>query len=93
MNNDHDILIELKTILKGVVDDFRAYRTESHKSIELLHSKVTALEQAKVSIVEYSKMCDSTEERLSKVEKWQWMALGVIAILQFIAPFLINKLF
>jgi len=93
MTNDHDILVELKTMFRSMADDFRAYRSESHKSIEMLNAKVHALEQAKVSIVDYTKMCETTEERLQKVERWQWVALGVVAVLQFLAPFIINSIF
>ncbi len=45
MDNDHDILIEVKTILKGVVDDFRAYRKSSHDEMIAMDIRVSRLEK------------------------------------------------
>ncbi len=93
MDNDHDILIEMKTILKAVVDDFRSYRQESHKEIGTLNGAVSALEKTKLSIVDFAKHKEENELRVAKLERGYWMALGILALLQFVAPFIINKLF
>ena len=76
-----------------MADDFRAYRSESHKSIEMLTSKMHMLEQAKVSIVDFAKHTEADDIRLKRLEKGQWIAVGAILVMQFIAPFIINKIF
>lgn len=90
---DHDILVELKTMFKGMVDDFRAYRGESHKAIAVLEAKYTELEKMKVSLIDFVKHTEADNIRITKLERMQWMALGVVAVLQFLAPYIIGKLF
>lgn len=92
-SKDHDILVELKTMFKGIVDDFRAYRGESHKLITEMSAKIAELERIKVSMVDYMKANDAIDGRLTKLERMQWTALGVVAVLQFLAPYIINKIF
>ena len=92
MTNDHDILIKVQTILEGMVSDFRAYRAESHKAISTLEAKCNEIEKMKVSVVDFAKHTETDNLRLARLEKWQWMMMGAIVILQFIAPFIVNKL-
>ena len=93
MNNDHDILIEVRTILASVVDDFRAYRMESHKAISSLEAKCAEIEKNKVSIVDYVKHVDGENMRLSRIEKLLWMLMGAVVVVQFLAPVIIDKIF
>ncbi len=46
MENDHDILIEMRTVLKGVVDDFRVFRKDTHSEMLSMASKVSELERS-----------------------------------------------
>jgi hypothetical protein len=91
MNNDHDILIKVQTILEGIVADFRAYRAESHKAIASLEAKCSEIEKMKVSFIDFTEHKKTNDARLDRLEKGYWMALGIVAALQFLAPILINK--
>lgn len=83
----------MQTILEGMVNDFRAYRAESHKAIASLEAKCTEIEKMKVSVVEFAKHTEADNVRLSRLEKWQWTMIGAIVVMQFVAPILINLLF
>lgn len=91
--NDHDTLIEIKTILKGVVEDFRAYRQSTHKDISDISTRIFAMEGNKVSIAEYVENKKENEIRLRRLEKAYWFSLGIIALIQFLAPFISDKFF
>lgn len=93
MNNDHDILIEVKTLLGGVIDDFRSYRKSSHEEQVALSIRLGAMEGNKVSVAEFVEHKKDEDARISRVEKWQWMMMGAIVVMQFIAPFIVNKIF
>lgn len=91
--NDHDILIEVKTILKGVVEDFRAYRGDNHKQMSIVDVKLDNLEKNKVSIVDFKALRDDNEARLKTLEKGYWIGLALIGVIQFLAPVILAKIF
>ncbi len=91
--NDHDILIEVKTILKRVVEDFRAFRSDSHKQLSAVDVKLDNLEKNKVSIVDFRAHKDDNEMRMRKLERAYWVGLTLIGVIQFLAPVILSKVF
>lgn len=91
--NDHDILIEVKTILKGVVEDFRAYRGDNHKQMSVVDVKLDNLEKNKVSVVDFRLYKDDNEARMRKLERAYWIGLTLVGVIQFLAPVILSKVF
>ena len=89
--NDHDLLIEISTVQKSLVDDFRSYRKENYAAMSDIHKKIDDLEREKASQTSFEKHVESSDERQRRIEKTVYTATGIIGALQFLAPYLLNK--
>ena len=89
--NDHDILIEVKTILKAVVEDFRSFRRDTHEEIARLIVKVADIEKNKLSIVDFNEHDKNENDRLSRLEKAYWVAIGVTLVIQLLIPIIVKR--
>lgn len=72
-NTDHDLLIELRTEMRGVRDDIQ-------KLTDGTAQRLNTLENDHVSRKEY----EDHETRIRFIEKYVWGAVAVIGILNFI---------
>ena len=90
--NDRDTLVEIKTILQGVVEDFRSYRKENYSAMSEQNRKIDNLEKGKASLLSFEKHVESSDERQRRIEKTVYTATGIIGALQFLAPYLLSKM-
>jgi hypothetical protein len=77
--NDHDLLISLKaevtTKLDRVIEDVKELKDNVAK-------RVTDLENEKVNKTEFDEVRDDHEARLRFIERYVWIAIGVVGVLQ-----------
>lgn len=88
-DNDHDTLIEIKTLLTGVISDLRDFRKHNYAEMVAMSAKIDALDKSKASIVSVA----DQDLRIERVERFQNIAFGVVLVAQFVAPFIIKYLF
>ncbi len=86
--NDHDLLIELRTELRGL-------RTDVNDLKNGLDSRVKNLEDdkiSKVTVMALKKEADIVhkdhESRIRVLEKWVWVAIGALGIIQVALHFI-----
>lgn len=98
MENDHDIMIEMRTILKGVVEDFRVYRKDNYTEMEKIRVSIHELVQRKLDLTEYARDAFNTTEalkahevRFQRLERLVYIAVGILGVAQFLAPFVMSK--
>jgi hypothetical protein len=72
-NTDHDLLIELRTEMQGVRSDIKELRDGTA-------TRLSILENDRVTQKEFA----DHETRLRFIEKYVWMALGIIGLANFI---------
>lgn len=96
MENDHDLLIKIHTILEGVVEDGRDFRKSNYADMEKLRASVIAVDANKVGLVEYNRHITESLKRDEKVDKdidalkkVVYVATGILAVAQFVAPLII----
>lgn len=90
--NDHDLLIEISTVQRGLVDDFRVYRKENYTAMHEQSKKIDMLEQTKASRESFESHVQQSDIRQGRIERVVYTATGIIGALQFIAPYLLGKM-
>lgn len=88
----------MRTILKAVVEDFRAYRKSNQDELDKIRLTIHELTQQKVGLTEYARdtfetreALKNTESRFQRIERLMYIAVGILGAAQFIAPFIISK--
>lgn len=99
-SNDHDLLITLNVRVQDLIDTIKAMDGT-------LSREIGGLKEGKLDKSIYSAHCAEdekdfayTKEKLLEhgkdikdLYKYMWIGVGVIAALQFIAPFIIDNIF
>ncbi len=88
MKTDHDVLVEVNVKLERVISDIADLKDNTA-------NRVDTLEKEKIDIDEYNRRIKQTdglhedhEIRLRRIEKWGLMALGALAIIQFLLAYI-----
>lgn len=64
MNNDHDLLIELNTKSKYILEEIKSLRDDSSKRLDIVESKIAVFNQLKVERdAEMKRIEERSEER------------------------------
>lgn len=90
---DHDLLIELRTEMRGLRDDFK-------ESANLVTGQISALQTGKVDkddfnrfIVGYEKTKDDHERRIRSTEVWKYYLIAGVAIFELVIQVLLTYFF
>lgn len=82
--NDHDLLIVLHTKLDRALTDIEKIGDGmSARLVELEHTKAEKKELVEAQIAA-DKIHDDHERRIRRLEKYVWLAIGALAIIQII---------
>ena len=87
--NDHDLLIELRTEVKGMRVDIRDLKDGTTKRITDVEHQANDLEKNKASKVDL----DNTNQRLDRVASRQNLMIGGLIVINVLLPFIIKYLF
>ena len=97
---ERDILIRLNTRVEDLI-------TSLAKKDDILAKDIGGLQQGKVDKSEMATHCandakdferldeitDEHEKKIDSLNKYLWVGVGALAVLQFLAPYIINKIF
>lgn len=87
--NDHDLLIELRTEVKGMRVDIRDLKDGMTKRLADVEHQVIELEKNKASKVDL----DTTNQHLDRVSGRQNLMIGGLIVINVLLPFIIKYLF
>jgi hypothetical protein len=87
--NDHDLLIELRTEVKGMRVDIRDLKDGTAKRLTDVERDVDDLEKNKAS----KKDLEKTDTRLDRVTTRQNLMIGGLIVVNVLIPFIIKYLF
>jgi hypothetical protein len=88
-SNDHDLLIELRTEVKGMREDIRDMKDTTGKRLTDVEHQTIEIEKYKAS----KKDLDLTNERLDRIATRQNLMIGGLMVINVILPFVIKYLF
>lgn len=87
--SDHDVLIELRTEVKGMRTDIRDLKDGTTKRLADLEHQAIELEKNKASKVDL----DTTNERLERITTRQNLMIGGLLVINILLPFIFKYLF
>jgi len=87
--NDHDLLIELRTEMKGMRIDIRDLKDGTTQRLTEVEHSVIELEKNKASKVDL----DATNERVDRVTTRQNLMIGGLLVINILLPFIFKYLF
>jgi hypothetical protein len=87
--SDHDVLIELRTEVKGMRVDIRDLKDGTTKQLSDLEHQASELEKNKAS----KKDLDATNERLERITTRQNLMIGGLLVINILLPFIFKYLF
>lgn len=80
---DHDLLIELRTEVKGMRADIKAFNDDTKERLATLETKKLDKDdfsQFRVLDIDLKK---DHERRIRNLERWGWLAWGAVSLLEF----------
>lgn len=80
---DHDLLIELRTEMKGVRQDIKSFSDDTKERLAALEVQKLSKDDFNKFLMEDTKTNDDKERRLRFLERWGWAAWGVLGFIQF----------
>ncbi|MEW6126723.1 MAG: hypothetical protein AB1757_06770 [Acidobacteriota bacterium] len=86
---DHDLLIELRTEVKGMRVDIRDLKDGTTERLTDVERDVDELEKNKASKVDLAQ----TDRRLDRVRTTQNLMIGGLIVINVLLPFIIKYLF
>jgi hypothetical protein len=88
---DHDLLIELKTEMKGLRQDVRSLTDNTAGQIRDLQREKLNRQDFLEYETESKSQAKDHEERIRTLERAFWRGIGALAIIQMTAQFLLSK--
>ena len=83
--SDHDLLVSIHTKVERVIDDVKDLGMN-------VGGRLTLVEETKLGKKEYDVEHADHEKRIRNLERYVWLAIGALAVLQFILKFVnLNK--
>ena len=89
--NDHDLLIQIKTTLDRAILDIKELRDNTT-------ARVTALEEEKIGQKEFydyksnaEEQRDDHEKRLRRLERWALLLIGALSLVEIIFQIIFHK--
>ncbi len=81
---DHDLLIELRTELRGLRIDFRDIKDGLANRLAIVEVEKMGKSEILELKKEEDKRYDDHENRLRMLERWVWTAIGALAVIQIV---------
>src|SRR5882672_2111193 len=79
-SQDHDLLIRIDEKVERAISDIQELKNN-------FATRVSVLENEKVGVPQFQELelivKDDHEKRLRKLERWAWIAIGALAIVEF----------
>lgn len=84
MENDHDLLIALKTTVDIIHGDLKANHIQNSERIAKL--EITKADDSKLELLlaQSLKQRDDHERRIRSLERWGWAAIGSLYIINIL---------
>lgn len=86
--NDHDLLIELRAWLKIILQDVKELKTTMTAQITAIDTNKLDKEEANQMHEQSNKLHEDHEKRIRAIERWVWLAIGGLAVLQIVMSYL-----
>ena len=83
-SSDHDIIIEVRTELKGMRADLKNFSDDTKERLVRVEEGKLSKEEFGKFQIEDTKLNDDKERRLRFLERWGWTAWGAGWIIQFV---------
>lgn len=87
--NDHDLLIELRTKMNTVGTDINEIKKTLSDSLASIHESKFDKTDAFRMEAEIAKNHEDHENRIRTIERWVWTAIGGLAVLQIVLKFFV----
>ncbi len=81
--SDHDLLIELRTEMKGMRQDIKTFSDDTKERLATLETKKLDKDEFNKFLIDDTKKSDDHERRIRFIERYGWMALGAISLGEF----------
>ena len=82
--SDHDIIIEVRTELKGMRADLKNFSDDTKERLVRVEEGKLGKEEFAKFLIDDTKQNDDKERRLRFLERWGWAAWGAGWLIQFI---------
>jgi hypothetical protein len=83
-SSDHDLLVRLDTQMGRVLDDIAILNKNINGYVRELQITKLDKDQYQKDQKEHEKLHDDTERRLRRIEKYVWVAIGALTLLEFV---------
>jgi len=80
--NDHDVLIELRTEMRGVRADIKDIKEDTAHRVSLLEDNKIDKREVEKMLVEGNKVHDDHERRIRKLEYFFWIGVGAVLLIE-----------
>ena len=87
---DHDLLIELRTEMRGVRSDIQKLTDDTKERIVRLEESKVTKEDFSMHLREDGDSHKDHETRIRFIERYMWAAIGIVAIAEFTIMVWIN---
>ena len=81
---DHDLLIELRTEMKGMRADIKTFSDDTKERLASLEAKKLDKDEFNKFLIDDTKHNDDHERRIRFIERYGWMAVGAITLGEFL---------
>jgi hypothetical protein len=83
ITTDHDLLIELRTEMKGMRADIKTFSDDTKERLASLEAKKVDKDEFSKFLISDGKESDDHERRIRNLERWGWLAIGAITLSEF----------
>jgi len=81
--SDHDLLIELRTEMKGMRADIKSFNDDTKERLAAVETRKVEKDDFQRFLIDDNGVNKDHEDRLRFLERWGWMALGAITLGEF----------
>lgn len=85
--NDHDVLIELRTEMRGVRSDIKDLKEDSAHRISLLEDNKIDKREVETMVAASTKIHEDHERRIRKLEYFFWLGMGGIIVIELVIKY------
>ena len=84
---DHDLLIEIRTQMKIILEELKSLHNNFDNKISLLQETKLEKMEAYRLLAESNKWKDEYKKKLEQVRNWMYIAIGAFAAVEFYFKF------
>ena len=81
--SDHDLLIELRTEVRGMREDIKQFNDDTKERLGGLDARKLEKDEFGRFLIEDTKLNDDHERRIRFLERWFWAAWGAVTLIEF----------